>query len=233
MPPAGKRERNSKADPSPRPPENKPFLIALRADYIQIPHMAVLLLLSIIVIPILLARSLWTIHNTLVPLKHTVAERKANVMAFQQSALSLLNDLAGVIGRFESYESPLLNRYLGAMEQGVKSGMSGEKLISIVQAFAPPSTQSAGMYNDKIGEMTQLHREFNLRLQAYHAAVAALNTQKDLFPANLFNDSFFNITQAVYLEVDQNQIFPPSLIATHIDQVRQLTAPTRSTRGGR
>lgn len=189
------------------------------------------LLLLLIVIPILLARSLWATHNSLVPLKHTVAERKANVMAFQQTALSLLNDLAGVIGRFQSYESPLLNRYLGAVEQGIKSGMSGEKLISIVQAFAPPSTQSAGMYNAKIAEMTQLHREFDLKLQAYHSAVAALNTQRDLLPAKLFNDSFFDISHAVYLEADQNQIFPPSLIAAHLNQVRQLTVTTQATKG--
>ena len=71
---------------------------------------------------------------------------------------------------------------------------------------------------DRIGALGQ---EFQQKVEAYNAAVCALNTKKELFPANLFSGSFFNIPDGIYLKHDDLQLLPPQLVADHLSAARR------------
>jgi hypothetical protein len=177
-----------------------------------------------------MASALWSIYNDLVPMRGRVEETKANLFVYQQSALNLLNSFATDIAAFQSYESPMLTRYLQNIEAATKSGMSGERLVSIVQSFAAPSTQAAPMYSTKMSEMSRLHSEFNAQIREYHAAVTAMNNRKRLFPGSLFAGEFFEVPEATYLQADESQLLPPRLVAAHLEQVRKITFPSADSK---
>lgn len=180
-----------------------------------------------------LAKALWGIHSALIPLRHKVIEAKENLEGMQLRALNLADALVSDISSFQSYEGSLLNRYLDMIGSGAEAGVEGNRIIAMMQRIAPPSTQSAALYQSKMSEMSQLGREFQQKLEAYNAAVAALNTRKEIFPANLFSNGFFGIPNAIYLSGADRQLLPPTLISTHIEHTRQLTIlPPKGNRPG-
>ena len=178
-------------------------------------------LILIIVALVWMALALWSIHNSLVPLRGRIEKTERRLLSKQFNALNLVNTYATLIATFHSNESPILTNYLKNMERATLSGMDGKGLVNIFQSFAPPSTQSSSLYSTTMIETTRLGSEFDTIVDEYLEAVTAMDNCKRRFPARLFADKFFEIPDGHCLPPERCQLFPPNLVAAHLKQVRE------------
>lgn len=169
----------------------------------------------------------WSIYNRLIPLKHEVEGAKANVIAYQQTAIALLVEIRNDVAVQCNYERLIIDQYLETLRKGLEANASSGSLFSLLNSISPPESNMSGILQLKIQEMSRLQQEFFAVIREYNAATTALNTQKSMFPANLANDRFFDIPDGLYLEQREQVLLPAGSVQKALES-SQFELPKRT-----
>lgn len=157
-------------------------------------------------------------HKKLTHLSKDLEEARDNVRARQQTAQELLIGIGRTVASFCDYEKPLIKDYLNSIRAAVDSNANHGSLFSLVTSLNFPNSEVAGRVDYNLKEMSRLNEHLYQDVRGYHAARKAFDTTRGVFPAFLFQDSFFELSDDLRLEPEDLKLLPEESTTTAIEK---------------
>jgi len=161
------------------------------------------------------------VASTQKKLKHLskdLEEARDNVRARQQTAQDLLIGIGRNVETYCDLEKPLIKNYLDSIRLAVDSNANRGSLISLVTSLKFPNIEAASKVDYKLTEMSRLNEHIYNDVRDYHSARKSFDSTREVFPAFMFSDSFFELPDDLRLEAKDLKLFPEKSTETAIER---------------